>query len=68
MVFRTLDFLTLRIGFDFLHDGFNLLQFQVDDVVHEALCQRHVFLESFEVETCLVGERFLYIGIQVDGK
>ena len=46
----------------------NLLLFEVDDIVHKALCQRDVFFEEFEVERSLRREGVFYITVKVDSQ
>ena len=68
VAFCAFHFFRFRVGVDFLHDQFDFLQFQVDDVVHQALGQLHVFLEEVEVEVSFGCERVDHIGVEVDGQ
>ena len=52
-----------RVLIDFFHDTFDLLQFEVDDVVHDALSQRNVFFEQFKIKIGIRFKRIYYIRI-----
>ena len=68
MILGVLYVIALRVVADFIHYEVDLLKFQVDDVVHDALCLSYVLLEEVEVEACLGCKRILYVCIEVDGK
>ena len=55
----------LRVGANLLHNEVYLLQFQVNDVVHESLGGSHMLAEEVVVEVCVLGERIHHIGIEV---
>ncbi len=57
----------LGVFLDFCYDGLNLLHLQVDDVVHHALCARHMLGKEVEIETGVVGKRVAHITVEVDG-
>ena len=52
-----------RVLIDLFHDTFDLLQFEVDDIVHDALSQRNVFFEQFEIKIGIRFKRIYYIRI-----
>ena len=58
--------LVLGVGGDLLDDQLDLLQLQVDDVVHHAHCLGYVLLELGEVELGLLGKRIVDIGQQIE--
>ena len=65
MIFGVLDVVGLRVVLYLVHDKVNLLQLQVDNVVHDALCLGHVLLEEIKVEACLRCERIAYVRVEV---
>ena len=66
--FRLFHLVVLRVALDFLDDGIDFLLLQVDDVVHEALGEGHVFAELVEVEESLGREGVFHVGVEVDGQ
>ena len=64
----TFDLHRLRVAFYLLHDQVYLLQFQVDDVVHQSLGLLHMLLEQLIVEIGVLLEGILHIGIEVDAQ
>lgn len=68
MAFRSFHLLIFRVRVNLLHDFLNLLQFEVDNVVHNPLGKSDMFLEQVEVEIRFGSERIDHIRIQVDSK
>ena len=62
----TLDILSFRVGGNLFQNLFNLFRFQIDNVVHDALCQPNMFFKQVEVEIGILTERVHDIRIQVD--
>ena len=56
VIFRTLNLVVLRVGLYLCHDGINLLELQVNDVVHDSLSHEHMLLEKVEIKVCLGSE------------
>ena len=56
------------VSVNLFYDAFYLLQFQINDVVHNALSQRYMFLEQFKVKVCIRFERIYHIGIKIDSQ
>ena len=54
-------FFVFGVLIDFLDDTFYLLQFQIDDIIHDALSQCYMFMEEIEVEVGIFGERIDYV-------
>ena len=65
---RLLDFIALGVTLNLLLNLGDLFHLEVDDVVHNALCFRHVVAEEVEVEGGLGSKRILHIAIEVDGQ
>ena len=63
-----LHLLALRVAVDLLQDEVNLLLLEVDDVVHETLCQTHVLAEALEIERSLRRKRVVNVTIEIDGQ
>ena len=63
--FRELHFVALRIGVDFRQDSTDFLFFEVNQVIHQALCHGHMATEKREVEFGLRGEGVLHVGIEI---
>ena len=59
--FGTFHFFVFRIGVDLIHDPFDLLQFKVDDIVHDTLCQCYMFFEEIEIKISIRLERIYYV-------
>ena len=68
MTFSSLYFFAFWVRIDLFHDFFNLFKFQIDNVVHDTLCQSDMFLEQFKVEISFRSKRIYYIRVQVDGQ
>ena len=68
MLFCFFNFVGFRIGLDFCHDSFDLFQFQIDDVIHDALGNLNMFLEQFEIKISILCKRIDHVGIEVDGQ
>ena len=68
MSFSSLYFFAFWIGFNLFHNLFDLFQFKVDDVIHDALSQTNVLLEQVEIEVGILGKRIDYVGIKVDSQ
>ena len=49
------------VSVNLFYDAFYLLQFQIDDVIHDALSQCYMFMEEIEVEVGIFGERIDYV-------
>ena len=47
---------------------FNLFSFEIDDIIHDALCILHMFTEQIEIEMSFAGKRIHYIGVEIDGE
>ena len=58
----------LRVALHLLHDEVNLLQLQVNDVVHQSLGHLYMFLEQLIVEVSILREGVLHIAVQVDAQ
>ena len=56
------------VSINLFHDAFYLLQFQIDDIVHNALSQRYMFLEQFKVKVCIRFEGVYHIRIKIDSQ
>ena len=61
MSFGSLDFFVFRVGFNLFHNLLDLFQLEVDDVIHDTLCQTNVFLEQIEVEVSILGKWVDYV-------
>ena len=61
LALSSLNLLALGVALYLLHDGLNLLNLKVDDIVHDALSYSYVLLEEVEVEVCLGGEGVYYV-------
>ena len=59
--FAALHLVAFGVALDFLHDALNLLQLQVDDVVHDALGQSHMLAEKVEVKVGILGEGIYHV-------
>ena len=66
MIFCMLNVIVLRIVPYLLHDAVNLLHFQVNDVVHDALCHLNVLTKLIKIESCFWRKRILNIAVKVD--
>ncbi|MNL37233.1 hypothetical protein D3C87_1593710 [compost metagenome] len=66
LTLNTLDLCIFRIFIDFLLDHGYFLQFQVDDIIHHALCSMDVLFEQIPVKFRFRGEWVVYIGVQID--
>ncbi len=66
--FCAFNFGVFGIGINLFEYPVDFFHFQIDDIVHDALSQRHVFFEKLIIKTCFCCKRFIYIGIQVDGQ
>ena len=65
MILSVLNVVILRVVSNLRHDEINLLQFEVDNVVHDALRLSNVRTEEFEVEFCLLREWVLHVRVEV---
>ena len=61
VAFCSLHFHAFRVRVYLFKNPFNLFQFQIDDVVHDALCQCHMLLEQFEIKVSLRSEWIYYV-------
>ena len=61
IAFGAFHFVCFGIGVDLLHDSLDLFKFQIDDVVHDALSQYHMFFEQVKVKIGIRFERIDYI-------
>ena len=68
MTFRSFYFISFGVRIYLLDYLFNLFKFQVDDVIHNALCHGCVFLELFEIEISFWCERIYYIRVKIDSQ
>ena len=68
MIFRALHFLTLRIVHYLIHNKVDLLQLQIHDIVHQALCQTDMFAEQVKVKVCIFRKRVDHITEEVDAQ
>ena len=57
-----------RIGINLLDDTFNLLQFEINDVIHNALCQAYMLFEQFKIEIGIRFERIHHIRVEVNSE
>ena len=64
----TLHLHRLRIIADFFQYLVDLLQFQIDDIIHQALGSLHMFLEQVEIEIGILCKRIDHITIEVDAQ
>ena len=67
MIFSMLDVIVLRIATYFLHNEINLFHFQVNYVVHDALCHLNMLTKLIEIESCFRRKRMLNIAVKVNG-
>ena len=67
LLFHAFHVLTLGIALDLGQDGVNLLQLQVDNVVHQPLRVLHMLAEARHVEDRIVGERVIDVAVEVHG-
>ena len=58
----------LGIALHLLHDEVNLFQFQVHNVIHQALGHPYMLLEQLVVEIGILGEGILHVTIQIDAQ
>ena len=65
VILGVLDVVALRVVLYLRHDKVNLLQLQVDDVVHDALRLSYVLLEQLEVELRLLRERIFHVRVEI---
>ena len=61
MILSAFHLVALRVALYLVHDEVYLLHLQIDDVVHYALSQCHMFAEQVVVEVRLFGERLLNV-------
>ena len=55
-----------RIRLDLRENGIDFLQFQVNDIIHQALGDSHMFLKQLVVEIRVFLERIYHVRVQVD--
>ena len=67
MIFSMLDVIVLRIATYFLHNKVYLFHFQVNYVVHDALCHLNMLTKLIEIESCFRRKRMLNIAVKVNG-
>ena len=65
-MFDVTDVLFLGVLGYLFDDGLDLLELQIDDIVHDAHRGRDVAPELAEVERRLFRERLVYIAVQID--
>ena len=68
MQLGTFHLIALRVAFDLCYDSIDLLQFEIYDVVHHALCNAHMLLEEVIIKLCLRCERVFHIAVEVDAQ
>ena len=68
MIFCFFDLITLRIFLYLLQDAFNLLQLQINDIIHDALCYLNMLSELLHVKIGILGKRMNHIRIEVDAQ
>ena len=67
VAFPRLDLLNLRILFYLLQDPLHLLELQIDEVIHDALCLMNMLNKEPGVEIGFTGEGIYDIAVKVDG-
>ena len=68
VILYTLHLIVLRVALHLLHDALDLLQLEVHDIVHDALCEGHMLFELVEIERSLRSEGIVDIRVEVDGE
>ena len=59
--FCMLHVFRLRIRIDLGKDLFNLLQLQINNIIHDTLRQSHMLLEQFKIKISIRSERIDYV-------
>ena len=57
-----------RIRVNLSQDQLNLLRLQINDIIHDALCQKDMLTEKVEIEIGLLREWIHHIRIEVNGQ
>ena len=68
VILSTLHFRVLRVVIHLVHNLVNLLQFQVHDIVHQALSHGHMLAEQLIVEVRILRKRIHHIRVEVDAE
>ena len=68
MIFSPFHFIALGITLHLLHDLVDLLQLQINDIIHQSLGKAHMLLEEFIIEISILGERVHHIAVEVDAQ
>ena len=63
---NTLHLVIFRIRCNFLKNSINFLQFQINNIVHQALSDSHMFLEQLVIKIRVFLERIYHVRIQVN--
>ena len=68
MIFSPFHFIALRITLHLLHDLVDLLQLQINDIIHQSLGKAHMLLEEFIIEISILGKWVHDIAIEVNAQ
>ena len=68
MIFCFFDHVTLRIFLYLLQDAINLLQLQINNVIHDALCYLNMLSEFVHVKIGILGKWMNHVRIEVDAQ